>query len=96
MYSKGRHTFGIWMKVACRTFSSPDEQSVKLGNHCISYRLLNSWQAAEKGDTTTIVPVFNAVGTVATVMVIFKGARLEIPYKVQCIFTQHGCDSTRI
>jgi len=34
-------------------------------------------QAAEKGDTTTIVPVFNAVGTVATVMVIFKGARLK-------------------
>ena len=34
-------------------------------------------QATEKGDTTTIVPVFNAVGTVATVMVIFKGARLK-------------------
>ena len=34
-------------------------------------------QAGDKGDTTTIVPVFNALGTVATLMVIFKGARLK-------------------
>ena len=34
-------------------------------------------QAGEKGDTTTIVPVFNALGTIATLLVIFKGARLK-------------------
>lgn len=42
-----------------------------------SGRQLYQVQAAEKGDTTTIVPVFNAVGTVASLMVIFKGARLK-------------------
>ena len=34
-------------------------------------------QSGEKGDTTTVIPVFNAVGTIATLMVIFKGARLR-------------------
>jgi len=42
-----------------------------------SGRQLYQVQAAEKGDTTTIVPVFNAVGTVASLMVIFKGVRLR-------------------
>ena len=34
-------------------------------------------QAGDKGDTTTVVPVFNVLGTVATLMVILKGAHLK-------------------
>jgi len=40
-------------------------------------KTLYQLQAGEKGDTTTVVPVFNALGTVATLMVIFKGVRLK-------------------
>lgn len=35
-------------------------------------KVLYQLQAAEKGDTTTIVPVFNAVGTLATVTCLIR------------------------
>lgn len=34
-------------------------------------------KAGEKGDTTTVLPVFNAMGSVAALMIIFKGIRLK-------------------
>jgi len=54
-------------------------QDVFKSNRAVGERGVQLYQvqAGEKGDTTTIVPVFNAFGTVATLMVIFKGARLK-------------------
>lgn len=53
-------------------------QDVFKSNRAVGERGVQLYQvqAGEKGNTTTIVPVFNAFGTVATLIVIFKGARL--------------------
>jgi hypothetical protein len=36
----------------------------------------------EKGDTTTILPVFNGMGAIGTLMVIFKGKRVRPEWAV--------------
>jgi len=39
-------------------------------------------KAGEKGDTTTILPVFNAMGEIGTLMVIFEGKRIKPEWAV--------------
>ena len=38
--------------------------------------------AAEKGDTTTVLPIFNAMGEIGALMVIFKGKRIRPEWAV--------------
>lgn len=38
--------------------------------------------AGEKGDTTTVLPVFNAMGEIGALMVIFKGKRIRPEWAV--------------
>jgi len=57
-------------------------QDVFLSNRAVGETGLPLYQvtSGEKGETTTILPAFNAMGSVAALMVIFKAQRIKVEW----------------
>jgi len=60
------HTYGMQTNVECQDVFEAKRAVGESG------KPLYQVKASEKGETTTVLPVFNATGTVGALMVIFK------------------------